>query len=56
MKNLYHLFLGLMPGAVLVSANVWAALSAESNLYMGASITLVEAPNGAIANKRTGCR
>ncbi len=29
-----------------------AAPSAESNLYMGAPVTLVEAPNGAIANKK----
>ena len=28
------------------------APSAETNLYMGAPVTLVEAPNGAIANKR----
>ncbi len=28
------------------------APSAESNLYMGAPVTLVEAPNGAIVNKR----
>ncbi len=26
--------------------------AAESNLYMGAPVTLVEAPNGAIANKK----
>jgi alkyl sulfatase BDS1-like metallo-beta-lactamase superfamily hydrolase len=37
---------------LLVSGNVWAAPSVELNPYMGAPVTLVEAPNGAIANKR----
>ncbi len=41
-----------MLGVVLASGNVWAAPSAESNLYMGAPVTLMEAPNGAIANKK----
>ena len=37
---------------LLASGNVWAAPSTELNPYMGAPVTLVEAPNGAIANKR----
>jgi hypothetical protein len=42
----------LAMAGLLVSGNVWAEPSVESNLYMGAPVTLVEAPNCAIANKR----
>ncbi len=52
MKNLHHFLLGIMLGVVLVSGNVWAAPSVELNPYMGAPVTLVKAPNGAIANKK----
>ncbi len=38
----------------LLSASLFtsATSAAEKSLYMGAPVTLVEAPNGAIANKR----
>ncbi len=52
MKNFKSTLIALATAGLLASGNVWAAPSAETNLYMGAPVTLVEAPNGAIANKK----
>ena len=51
MRKLISLLITCLAALVFLD-DTQAAPSSESNLYMGAPVTLVEAPNGAIANKK----
>ena len=47
-----YLVVAIAMAVLMAVGNVWAEMSMKTDIYMGAPVTLAEAPNGAITNKR----